>query len=180
MPRTFLCAVLAACAIPGHAETWSFEYQGFHDSLAGTFLPERKLTGSFSGQDSDGDGVVARAEILSLVVNGVDFIACESHSNEYYRCGTEAFAYRDGTLSFTVGQSGRDPEGYVGAGHLYTTGEREYRYEFWPGQFAEWEYRWTPETTFAITAMPEPGTWALLLAGVPLALFEIRRRRKTQ
>lgn len=113
MSRTFLCVVLAACAIPGHAETWHFAYQGFHDSVAGKFLPDRKMTGSFDGWDADADGVVARSEITSLVVDGFDFVACESQSNEYWHCGAEAFAYRDGALSFTAGQYGSDPEGWV-------------------------------------------------------------------
>lgn len=179
MSRTFLCALLAACALPAHGETWHFEYQGFHDSIAGAFLPERKLTGSFVGQDADGDGALVRAEITSLVVEGVDFIACESHSNEYYHCSTEAFAYQDGTLSFAVGQHGRDPEGWIGGGHFYTSGEREWRYAYRLDHYEEWQYHWTPETTFVISSAPEPGTWALLLAGLPLVLHAVRRKRKS-
>lgn len=178
MPRTFLCAVLAACAIPAHGGTWTFEYRGFHDAIAGVFLPGRTLAGSFSGRDDDGDGAIGRAELTSLVVGGVDFIACESQSNQYWRCGTDAFAYRDGTLSFSAGLHGTDPEGWAGGGHLYASGEREYRFDFRPNHFEEWEYQWTPQTAFAISPAPEPGAWALLLAGLPLALLAARRRTR--
>lgn len=178
MLRTLICAAIAAWAMPSHAETWHFEYQGFYDSFAGTFLADRTMTGSFIGQDHDGDGAIALAEITSLVLDGFDYVACASQSNEYWQCGAEAFSYRDGTLSFTAGLSATDPEGWVGGGHLYIAGEREYRYDFRPGYFEEREYTWTPETRFAISAAPEPGTWALLLAGVPLALYAARRRKK--
>jgi hypothetical protein len=178
MSRTFLCAVLATCAIPAHGETWHFAYQGFHDSVAGIFLPDRTLAGSFTGLDGDGDGAIGRAEVTALFVNGVDFIGCESHSNAYYHCGTDAFAYRDGSLSFSAGQYGSDPEGWVGGGHFYVTGDREYRYAFRPNQFDEWEYRWTPQTTFAISPAPEPGTWALLLAGLPMAALAVWRQQR--
>lgn len=178
MSRTFLCVVLAACAIPGHAETWHFEYQGFHDLMAGKFLPDRKMTGSFDGWDADADGVLVRSEITSLIVDGFDFVACESQSNEFWHCGAEAFAYRDGALSFTAGQYSSDPEGWIRDGHFYFSGEREYRYSFRPEHSEEWEYHWTAQTTFAISPAPEPGTWALLLAGLPLAVLAARRQRK--
>lgn len=178
MTKIFLCTVLAACALPGHAETWHFEYRGFHDSVADRFLPDRRMSGSFAGADGDGDGTLARAEITSLIVNGFDFVACESASNEYWHCGAEAFTWRDGALSFTAGQYGSDPEGWVGGGQFYFSGEREYSYAFRPGLSEQWEYRWTDQTTLTISAAPEPGTWALLLAGLPLALLVARRRHK--
>lgn len=178
MSKMFLCAILAACAVPGHAETWHFEYRGFHDAIGGTFLPHRKLAGTFAGWDGDGDGAIGRAEVTALIVNGVDFIACESQSNEYWQCGTQAFSYRDGALHFSAGLHGSDPEGWIGGGHSYTTGDREYRFDYRPGRFEEWDYRWTAQTTLAISAAPEPGTWALLLAGLPPVLLAAWRRQK--
>jgi hypothetical protein len=178
MLRTLLCAAAAACAIPTHAETWHFEYRGFHDSFAGTFLTDRTLTGSFAGQDGNGDGTMAIEEITSLVLDGFDYVACASQSNAYFQCGTEAFSFSRGALSFTAGLSSTDPEGWFVGGHLFIAGDREYQYNFRPGEVQEWEYRWTPQTTFAISSAPEPGTWMLLLAGIPMAALAARRRRR--
>jgi hypothetical protein len=180
MLRTMLCAGLAACALPVHAETWTFTYQGFHDQNADTFVAERMLTGSFAGQDSDGDGTVSRAEITSLILNGYDYVGCQSQSNEFWQCGTEAFSYTPGSaLQFTAGQGGADPEGWVGAGHYYVSGQQESGFSFRPGQFDIWAYQWTPQTTFAISSAPEPATWALMLGGLPLAAWATRRRKPT-
>jgi hypothetical protein len=179
MLRTLLCAGLAAFAIPGHAETWTFVYQGFHDQAANIFLADRTLTGSFAGHDANGDGTVARNEISSLILNGYDYVGCESQSNDFWKCGAEAFSYTPGgALEFTAGQGGADPEGWVGAGHYYVAGEQEYGFDFRPGQFNTWAYQWAPETTFAISAVPEPATWAFLLGGMPLAAWAARRRQK--
>ena len=179
MLRTILCAGLAASAMPGHAETWTFTYQGFHDQNANTFLADRTLTGSFAGHDNDGDGTVSRAEITSLILNGYDYVGCQGQSNEFWKCGAEAFSFTPGgALNFTAGQGGADPEGWVGAGHYYVSGEQEFGFDFHPGEFNRWAYQWTPATTLTISAVPEPAAWALMLGGLPLAAWATRRRRR--
>ena len=178
MLRTILCASLAACAIPGHAETWDFTFQGFHDPVTDTFVADRTLTGSFAGHDDDGDGTVSRAEITTLFLDGYDYVGCQGQSNDFWKCGTEAFSYTPGSaLQFTAGQGGADPEGWVGAGHYYVAGQQEYGFSFHPNQFHTWSYQWTPETTFTISAVPEPASWAFLLGGMPLAAWAARRRK---
>lgn len=178
MSKIFVCAVLLACVLPARAETWNFQYQGFHDSASGAFLADKKITGSFIGSDLNKDGAVGLAEITSFVLNGFDYIACGSQSNAQWHCGTQAFSYSGGKLSFIAGMSAGDPETWVGGGHFFAAGDREYRYDFRPGEFNEWEYRWTAQTTFAITPVPEPAAWLSLLAGLPLAVRAARRRKK--
>lgn len=179
MLRMILCAGLAAAASSSHAGSWNFSYQGFHDKNANVFLPDRILTGSFVGQDSNRDGTYSRTEITSLVLNGYDFVACQNQSNQYWSCGTDAFSYTPGkALVFTAGQGGTDPEGWVGAGHYYVAGKQESGFDFRPGEFNIWAYEWTARTTFTISAIPEPSTWALLLAGMPLAAWAARRRKQ--
>ncbi|WP_338758702.1 PEP-CTERM sorting domain-containing protein [Massilia sp. METH4] len=178
MLRPLLFAAVAASAIPAHAETWHFQYRGFYDSVNETFLPDRELTGSFVGHDSNGDGTLVLDEISSFMLNNFDFVDCRNLGNPYYKCGMDGFTYSDGALYFTAGISSTDPEGLVGGGHYFTTGDREYRYEYTPNHIREWEYRWTDQTRLTISPAPEPSTWALLLAGVPLTVLAVRSRRK--
>jgi hypothetical protein len=178
MQKTLVCAALAACAFPAVADTWHFTYQGFLDSVSGTFLADRRLTGAFTGIDGNGDGIFARSEITSFLLDGYDYVACESQSNEYWTCGLEQFAFGPGeALSFRAGQYGTDPEGWVGGGHYFISGDGEYEYRFHPGYYEQSSYRWTDRTTFAISSAPEPAAWALLLVGLPFA-YGARRRKK--
>jgi hypothetical protein len=179
MLKSLVCAVLALCTAAPHAETWHFAYQGFHDSATGSFDGTRLLTGSFTGADGDHDGIVGRGEITALVLGGMDYVACQGDSNEYYHCGTDAFSYTPGgALYFSAGVWGSDPEGWVGSGHTYIAGDREYEYRFHLDEWEDHTYRWTPQTTFAISPAPEPGAWALLPPGLAILRLAAARRRR--
>ena len=170
---TCLCGSAHATA------TWNFQYQGFLDTRDGLFHAERKVNGSFIGGDWNANGIVERSEITSLVLNGVDYVICEPATNAYYVCSIEAFTFSTaGGLTFTAGERGKDPEGLVGGGHYFVAGEGEYHYRFRPGFEENYSYRWTPETTFTITAVPEPSTWAMLGAGLLLTAAAVRRARR--
>jgi len=175
MLRILFGAGLLAASSLSSAETWNFTYTGFHDTVANAFDAGRQLTGSFVGSDADGDGTIGRAEITSLVLQGQDFVACEAQSNEYWHCGAEAFSYSPGgALAFSAGQYGSDPEGWVGGGHYFISGDGEYGYSFRPSQWEEWGWQWTGRTAFAISPAPEPATWTMLAAGLVLLLSAAR------
>jgi len=158
-----LCSALAQAA-PVH---WTFSYTGFYDREAGQFLPDMMLSGAFSGEDADGDGVLERPELHSLLVGDTDYVACAAGSNAYYYCGADRFTFSpSGGLSFSLGAYGSDPEGYVGGGHLIESGGMDYEYRFSPGGNAERHLLWTDATVLVMTPVPEAGAWTMLAAGL--------------
>lgn len=175
VPAALLFASVAVHAASIH---WTFRYTGFYDREAAQFLPEMTLSGAFVGNDVDGDGILDRGELTSLTIGTMDYVACAANSNATYHCGTDSFQFSpDSGLSFSVGEYGADPEGWVGAGHIVTTGDSVYDYQFKPNASAEHHLDWTPATSLnMLSAVPEPASYAMLAAGLA-AIGLVRRRR---
>lgn len=185
-------AVLAAlfatsCAANAAHQTWDFSFTGFLNESSSLFEADYQWKGSFSGSDGNHDGVIDKSEILSLVINDVDYVACAGDSNGYYLCGTDAFSYQlGGALSFSAGIASSDPEGHVSAGHVFTVGDSEVDYVSTPFFYSRTAYLWSQDTQFrispaisggAVSPIPEPGTWTMLLTGLG-ALALLRRRNE--
>ena len=163
--------------------SWGFSFAGFFDREAGVFLTDETISGSFTGDDSNANGLLEKNELSSLVVGETDYIACAASSNPYYQCGATAFSFSlaDG-LNFAVGSYGNDPEGWVGGGRLITTGDMHYAYDFNPGGTHERHLMWTSDTVLTMNAkamivqVPEPGTWAMMGLGLAGLGWQLRRR----
>lgn len=179
MNKLFSTGALLLCCTAAHADpiSWGFSFNGFFDSMSNSFLPDEIIAGSFKGNDLDGDGILEKEELLSLVVGELDYVACAPTSNAQYFCGATGFSFSPDTgLHFSVGSYGSDPEGWVGGGRLITTGDQHYAYEFNPGTTTERHLYWTSETTLTMMSQaPEPHTWLMLGAGLLAMGWRARR-----
>lgn len=179
LKKLFGSGLVALCCSMAQAapQQWSFTYTGFQDVGANTFLPGEVLSGVFRGEDRDGDGVIGSGELSALMVAGVDFIACQTQ--EFYQCGISSFAYKPGgTLNFGLGYMAHDPEFYVRAGGYITAGVSHRTYRDEPGKHTERTLGWTPETSFLISAVPEPATYGMLAFGLGLVVVAARRQHR--
>lgn len=169
--------LLASTLAQAQTSHWAFSYTGFYDQEAGAFLPDMRIDGSFTGVDADGDGVLERGELTSLLVDTKDYVACAASSNAYYHCDADSFTFSaESGLAFSVSETSSDPEGLYGGGHLVTTGQLAYDYQFNPYANSEHHLYWTDATVLTMTsalggtesvpAVPEAPAWMMLLAGV--------------
>jgi hypothetical protein len=188
MPRTrtprfaFALAAVAVglattfAAAPAHAETWTFHQGGFHE---GAFV-----SGTFSATDTDHDGWILGYEIadFALSFSGNSLVGAFRHA---YDNGSGF-----GNWAYKIGSGNLDDLHYGGPWTLGGYGENDFgsvRYAF-----AAWEAEgldggagvFDTDTGAAslttqrmhVTAVPEPASWALLLAGVA-AVGGLARRR---
>lgn len=180
---------LATGAAASAANTWQFSYVGFLDEENWTFAENHTISGSFTGNDANSDGVLDLGEISQFVLDGTDYMACATGSPFNY-CGTDRFRYElGGKLDFSAGTASSDPEGFNGGGYVVRAGIETYSYRFTPySESRSGGYLWTDETKFSITslssggvtpAVPEPGTWAMILTGLAL-VGGVARRRKSE
>lgn len=148
--------------------TWSFSYTGFESG--GVFDPKRSLSGFFSGEDSDGDGILAQAELTRFYL---DFLDYDPRERTYcggggFYCEVNNFSYSlDGRLAFEAEWLYSDEAArsvfYVTAGEAMESGG------YVGNGGSSWTtWRWTDQTRFAISPppVPEPGQYAMLAAGL--------------
>jgi hypothetical protein len=189
--RIIVAGILLLSGALAHAQPieWNFSYTGFYDREAAAFLDDRQLHGAFAGDDANGDGVLERSELTSLLVGDTDYVACATSTPTAY-CGADRFTWSiaDG-LSFSLGSYGGDPEGWAGGGHLITSGDMDYEYRYDPASSSEHHLMWTDATRLdmqdaatragVMSTVPEAPAWTLLLAGAGAmgALHRLQARR---
>jgi len=192
MKFTVSAGALLLASTLAHAQTvhWAFSYTGFYDQEAAAFLPDLHIDGSFTGVDANGDGVLERGELTSLLVDTKDYVACAASSNANYHCDADSFTFSaESGLAFSVSETSSDPEGLYGGGHLVTTGQLAYDYQFNPYAGAEHHLYWTDGTmltmasalpdTESVPAVPEAPAWMMLLAGAGgIGLWRRRSSRR--
>lgn len=166
MKKLLLLPGLMLALGAAHAGTWTFTYQGFERD--GTFDPDYKLLGSFTGDDLDADNVIELDELTNLVLEGQTYVGPGNGSGIEYTA--ESFSYTPtGTLQFTTRYIFRDVRYLWGS---IVSGDRIHHasYHIYTGEEYSSTAYWTDQTTFTISPppVPEPTSFAMLGAGALL------------
>lgn len=188
MKRLLIGAGLAFSCAAAHSQpaTWHFTYTGFYSDKAQAFVPDAVLKGEFSGQDQDGDGVLEKSELSSLLVAhqswpmNLDLMGCGYSYPYYMSCSLDRFTFSEqGGLHFVGSHSLMDENnGYgehleVDTGDTWAAGWGSAR----TGGGETINYFWTPQTTFnVVSSIPEPAQVWLLALGLGLGVAGARGR----
>jgi hypothetical protein len=165
-----MVTTLCFAAFSARAATYTFQQSGF--TGGGT------LSGSFTANDSDGDGWIYGFEVSAFTMSfsGNALIAAFTHTKPYFQ-----------GMGFKLGETviGGHDESYLQTRR--TQGGRTIAYDAfgWPefsiaGRITE-EISGTVITTdqmIQVSAVPEPGAWALMLAGGAAVVGVARRRSR--
>ncbi|OON60020.1 hypothetical protein B0920_22400 [Massilia sp. KIM] len=170
----------APAAAQATIEHWNFMWTGFEVSTPSwnppRWVPDQRLGGTFTGSDADGDGILEASELTEFVV-GAPVLGCINNATQ--GCTLDHFAYdtASGELSFaTTSFFIAAPETQFRSDTSTVTGELQRVYWTQPGDDMWWEYRWTSQTSFALSPAPEPAAPALALAGLAVLAPVLRRR----
>jgi hypothetical protein len=191
MLKKSLLLVLLGCCTVAQAEYHELTatYTGFADYNTGVFDPARTATLHALVDDVNGDGKFTVDEVREFSFPHVSIYASDIET--YGRCGSadqsswclEAFSYTGGnSLTFDAWSHRTDFE--ASSGSIATSGDVAYsyfQYTSGEGSTSYSGFRWTPETTLAITVtppVPEPSPYAMLGAGLCAIGVVARRRRK--
>lgn len=186
MNRSLCCAAALAVLVTGNAQatTWNFTYTGFYDAGPSTWLPDYSLSGSFTGNDNDGNGIIALGELTRFDIGGYGLIyngALECHYPPVgMKCSVDTFNYHlTGTLVFDAFRSYSDERG--GSYNRWVSDYRMQSDYFDLSGTRRRTLYWQDATTFSISPppIPEPSIASLAAAGTLLLIGkDLYRRRK--
>jgi hypothetical protein len=187
--QLFFAALSFVCAAAhGQSTTWTFTYTGFYEQEQQRFVPDAVLTGSFTGSDLNGNGVIELRELSSLVIPNLNYplnvLACTDVYPVRFNCSTARFSYSaQAGLDFRSISSSYDENDGHGEINDITTGlswnESTYSARF--GSSDPHSYRWTDQTKLSVvSSVPEPTEAAMLGLGLGVGLLAagLRQRRR--
>jgi hypothetical protein len=178
---TTLAASCVYASATTTADRWDFSWQGFQVEY-GSFNSSRTVSGRFGGVDLNHDNKIELSELNELVIDGRDFLTC-GVIDYSHRCSLSAFSYvLGGKLSFTAERNDSWDYGdwADSTGAKYFADSYVERQYFSPYVGLVWNEFFTSRTTFTITAVPEPQTYAMLAAGLALLIGAGKWKRRRE
>lgn len=176
-PALLIAAAVLASSAQAGSTFREFSYTGFFHEEAGQFLPNARVQGHFVSDDLNGDGRLEHSEVTSFVLGGQEYAG--DCGPDVFLCGLFEFSYTPGgALVFETSWT-TDPWNEAGiAGGEARSGVEVKEYSYWMGVPESTTLRWTGDTRFAISPVPEPATYAMLALG--LGVLAWRSRAKAQ
>lgn len=172
------CAAALLWSSPAAAGHWDFSYTGFLHEESGEFRPDIKLSGSFDGNDSDGNGKIERWELTKFYLDGTQYVGCGAPPLDFYQCNISAFSFTPGgTLSFGLQYTYSD-YAFMDIRQTTISGDRQITRRDYVVPVPSYVYTlvWTDATTLAISPVPEPLPAAMLIAGLAVLAGAHRSR----
>ncbi|NHZ61256.1 PEP-CTERM sorting domain-containing protein [Massilia genomosp. 1] len=180
LKRSMLIAATAAAMLAPGAQAAStlsqFTYTGLFHEEAGQFLPNARISGNVESEDTNRDGVLELSEVTSFVLNGQQYVG--GCGPEVFLCGLFDFSYTPGgALNFNTAWT-TDPWNENGvAGGEALSGVEIKEYSYWMGNAASYTLRWTEDTRFEMSPVPEPATYGMLALGLGVLALRARHAR---
>ncbi|WP_254504060.1 PEP-CTERM sorting domain-containing protein [Duganella vulcania] len=175
-----LAAVISLLASihPAMADDWQFRYTGFYDTQSDFFNPTFYIGGTFSATDANHDNRIEQYELTDFTINGYLWgINC----SEFRECGLTSFSYIPGTrqLAFDAGQMKADDGMVIWFSEIHTGSTALTRMTVGFHEVSRIQVNWTDQTVLTVTGppVPEPETYAMLLAGLGLLGGAALRRK---
>lgn len=166
------------------AGEWSFTYSTFRDAGTGILDPNYRVSGSFTGEDTNHNGWLERDELTSLnlastMMSSRDYMLCGMIWEPGVQCSVNSFSYQIGHgLFINTRMDYHDEFGMHYSGTSFNSQVSDYNYAFSPWDSFSKEMQIVPQTRVEITAaVPEPETYAMLGAGLLLLSAAARRRK---
>ena len=170
--------LMAAALLAGSAHAGStfreFSYTGLFHEEAGQFLPDARVQGHFVSDDLNGDGILEHSEVTSFVLGGQQYVG--DCGPDVFLCGLFEFSYTPGGALLFETSWTTDPWNEAGIGGGEALSGVEFKeYSYWLGVPRSTTLRWTEDTRFEISPVPEPATCGMLALG--LGVLALRSRR---
>ncbi|MDQ1922515.1 PEP-CTERM sorting domain-containing protein [Massilia pseudoviolaceinigra] len=141
------------------------------------------LQGRFYAEDLDHNGIFSGTEVSSFTIDGESFMNCTG----VRQCMLRNFSFTPGSpLKFDAYDSaeyGVWGDGWFNTSRTFIPGRyfpTIYENDWSSSGGAVYSHHFTPETKFAISAVPEPQTWLMLGAGIALPGAAKRRRSRNK
>jgi len=168
-------ALLALLCSAAQADTGWITIKGFYDDLPGRDVPDGILHGRFDYTDSNGDGIVVSSEVDYLEISGQYF---GNGCSEPWYCSLDlTYSLSNGKLDIYAYNYSGDWEHIVYSTQSFST-SYGYSQTRVSGSWSQSrDFIWRDYTTISVSAVPEPTTVSMLLAGL-VGTFAMRRRNK--